>query len=368
MRSLSFNLGYRFLTSGIVPTDPTMLRTLVLANALLFITSLACFGAFLYNLSYNQWLATFDAIASLVSFFAIIDLRKNNILHRAIIIGSTNLFLFLIAFTYTNGSGDFGLIWTIFFPIFVITLMGHKKGLLLTGLFYAIILSMAYYEIGVWDHGNWRFKGFLRLTIASFIVTYIMYVYESFVYHANLELHYTREKEAQYLEELRIISITDPLTGLYNRRRMNQVLQQQVDAVNNDHSPFSLIIFDVDDFKHINDKFGHNIGDRVLMMIAGITKDLLWQTDHVGRWGGEEFLVLLPQTDLTRALDIAEKLRQQIENAVYPHQSKVSCSFGVAQYHEGIDINSFVNQADSALYRAKNSGKNCVMPTDDLTI
>jgi hypothetical protein len=89
MRSLSYGylaeikesivgLGYRFLTSGIVPTDPTMLRTLVLANALLFITSLACFGAFLYNLSYNQWLATFDAIASLVSFFAIIDLRKNN--------------------------------------------------------------------------------------------------------------------------------------------------------------------------------------------------------------------------------------------------------------------------------------------------
>jgi len=353
---------YRFLTAGIIPSDVVTTRKLMIANALLFITSTICLlGAYLNFVVFNSpKLAVLDVIAVLISFFVIVDLRRNHVLDRAIITGSGNLFFLFIGFAYTNQSADFSLIWTIFFPIFVITLMGHKKGLLVTGFFYLILLSMAYQGIGIWDNGEWNFRGFLRLVTASAVLVYIVYVYEAILYHSSIELQQTRDKEAKYIENLHLLSVTDPLTGLYTRRRMNEALQEHVDNFKRYQDPFSLILFDIDDFKHINDHFGHNIGDQVLVIIAESTKNTLRKTDYIGRWGGEEFLILLPKTLKEEAASIAEKLRQEMEAAIYPQTSSVTCSFGVAQYSELLDISGIINQADNALYKAKNSGKNCV--------
>jgi diguanylate cyclase (GGDEF)-like protein len=305
-------------------------------------------------------LAILDAIAFIVSVAAIIDLQKNHVLQRAILIGTLNLFFLFIAFAYTNESTDFGLIWTIFFPIFAIKLMGHKKGMLLSGLFYLILLSIAYYEIGIWNNGEWNIRAFLRLSLASAVLTFIIYAYELILQHADAELLKIHEKEAVYLNELHKLSVTDTLTGLYNRRRMNEVLQEHVANAARYQDFFALILFDIDNFKHINDDFGHNVGDKVLVILTSATKNLLRKTDYFCRWGGEEFLILLPKTGIEEAAEIAEKLRQEIESTTYPHHDKVTCSFGVAQYSETPEIENIINQADNALYQAKTTGKNRV--------
>ena len=354
---------YRFLSADIAPSNFMILRSVMITNALLFITSSVCFLASTLNFTvfHTPILATLDAIAFFISFFAIVDLRKNKILDRAILIGTANLFFLLIAFAYTNESTDFGLIWNIFFPIFTITLMGEKKGLILTGLFFLILFSMAYYNIGIWDHGEWNIRSFVRLSGALVILTYMIYTYETILHHSDLELLKTHEKEAQYLDELRNLSITDPLTGLYNRRRMNELLQEHLENVKRYEDPFSLILFDIDNFKLVNDHFGHNVGDQVLIMIAKITQNSLRKTDFISRWGGEEFLIVLPKTLIEEAVFIAEKLRQEIESATYSPHNKVTCSFGVTQYRDTLEIEEIVNKADNALYQAKNSGKNRVM-------
>ncbi|MFY9143255.1 GGDEF domain-containing protein [Sulfuricurvum sp.] len=356
------NFVYRFLSTGIVPTDLDMLRKLMMANAFLLISSITflIFTALNFTLFHSPMLGIFDGLAFLASVFALIDLHRNHTLERAIIIGSVSFFFFFLIFAYTNQNTDFGLIWTIFFPIFVITLMGHQKGLRLTALFYFLLFSLAYHGIGIWNGGEWNFRSFLRFSIASAVLTYVVYVYEAALYRSNIELFAIREKEAKYLQELQRLSVTDPLTGLYNRRRMDEVTQEQVEYVKRYRVPFSIIMFDIDDFKLINDRFGHIIGDQVLVTIAEITKKSLRKTDYIGRWGGEEFLILLPKTPSQEAAIIAEKLRQELEDANYSHHAKVTCSFGIAQCDGALTIENIIDQADQALYRAKESGKNCV--------
>jgi diguanylate cyclase (GGDEF)-like protein len=364
IKQILVGLLQNFLTSGMpVVANLRTRRSLVITNALLFVIALASFVAMVLNQTYfkNPLFVILDTITFIISLVAMIDLRKNHQLERAIILGMSSLFFLFVVFIYANESKDFGLIWTVFFPIFTITLVGHKKGLILTILFYVVILSMAYQGIGVWDSGSWSVRSFVRFTVASAVLTYIVYVYESVLYHASIELEKNQEA-------LRLLSETDPLTGLYNRRSMNEALQKQIDAANVLQTGLSVVMLDIDDFKLINDHFGHNVGDQVLLCIAAILKNIAGKHDYVARWGGEEFLIFLPQTRMQEAVVMAERLRQHIEDAVYPQQLKVTCSFGVAHYHESLDIYGLVNQADKALYQAKTSGKNCVMQAQEASV
>lgn len=350
------------MAAGIETADLTVLRTVVMANAFLIISTVT-FALFSYiNLTVfnTRLIAVLDGVAALVSLIALIDLHRNQVLERAVIIGTVNFFLFFITFAYTNQNSDFGLIWTIFFPIFVITLMGHKKGLLVTFLFYILLFSMAYSGIGSWDNGTWNLRSFLRFSIASMVLTYVVYVYEAALHRSNTELARTRDKEAKYLEELQRLSATDSLTALHNRRKMDELLREHFNHAKRYQIPFSLMMFDIDDFKLINDRYGHSTGDEVLVIIADVLRKSLRSTDYCARWGGEEFMVLLPRTTLEQAVEIAEKLRQEIENRSYPHHLHVSCSFGVAQYDDESGEETLVEHADNALYAAKRSGKNCV--------
>ena len=112
--------------------------------------------------------------------------------------------------------------------------------------------------------------------------------------------------------------------------------------------------------KKSNDHYGHNVGDNVLKAIADVVKNTVRKTDYVCRWGGEEFLVLLPKIKQEDACITAEKLRIEIQNIIYPEEFYVTCSFGVAQYREGLVVNDLINNADQALYRVKENGKNFV--------
>lgn len=355
-------LLYRFFTAGMEPSNLTVLRTVVMANAFLLISVVAfsLFSLFNFTFFHSRLLGILDASAAIVSTMALIDLHRNHALSRAIIIGAANFFIFFLTFAYTNQNTDFGLVWTIFFPIFVITLMGHRIGLLMTLLFYSLLFSMAYEGIGVWDEGRWNMRAFLRFSIASGVLTYVVYVYEKALHHSNVDLANTRAKEAEYLEKLHHLSITDPLTGIYNRRQINDALNNLTKGGTESSTPFSLILFDIDDFKSINDNHGHNTGDQILVSVTRIARDFIRKSDSIGRWGGEEFLILLYDTDEATAVHRAETLCKDIEKALFQNNINITCSFGVAQWVPGLQSEQLVDRADQALYAAKQSGKNRV--------
>ena len=159
------------------------------------------------------------------------------------------------------------------------------------------------------------------------------------------------------IEEL---SITDRLTGLYNRLKLDELLALHVSIAHRHQTPFSLIMLDIDKFKSVNDTYGHQVGDTLLQEIACVLKSNIRQEDSLGRWGGEEFLILLPSTTLEGAVQMAEKLRMAIEGYAFTTVGKRTSSFGVASYTQGDDTKTLVGRADEALYRAKANGRNRV--------
>lgn len=158
--------------------------------------------------------------------------------------------------------------------------------------------------------------------------------------------------------QLSLENITDPLTGLVNRRGMQAMLDEWEEA----EQPFSIIMADIDYFKRINDQFGHDVGDQVLQFLAQLMQESSRPDDLVCRSGGEEFILLLPKTDASVALNAAERLRQRVASELCPSIGQaVTLSFGVASWPcEGATIAEVMKSADSALYVAKEAGRNRV--------
>ena len=155
----------------------------------------------------------------------------------------------------------------------------------------------------------------------------------------------------------------DKLTGLFNRNRFDEIYSKERKSGKRYNNDLSIIIFDIDDFKMINDTYGHPIGDEVLKDMAKIALSSVREQDINIRWGGEEFLILLPQTNLIGAIAVANKVRTSIEKHVFTDKSlKITASFGVAQFtNEDDNENTIISKADAFLYEAKKSGKNKVM-------
>lgn len=157
------------------------------------------------------------------------------------------------------------------------------------------------------------------------------------------------------IEEL---SITDKLTGLYNRMKLDEIMQIKIEGFKRYKMSFSIIILDIDDFKKVNDTFGHDIGDKVLKTIAFIMQKNLRVSDIVGRWGGEEFLILCENTNITQAQIVAENLRKIIEKTNFDIVKNKTVSLGVSEFTESDNAHTIFKRVDDALYKAKNSGKN----------
>ncbi|WP_415885257.1 ABC transporter substrate-binding protein [Neptuniibacter sp. QD37_6] len=163
-----------------------------------------------------------------------------------------------------------------------------------------------------------------------------------------------------YNKMLQTIAEKDALTGILSRGKLRTELEEFTSLAQRHDWKLSLIFFDIDDFKGINDTYGHVKGDKVLIELTALVSAKSRKTDRFGRWGGEEFLFLMLETDLQDAGAIAEKFRGAIEKYDFGLPEAVTSSFGVAQYSKGESIESWVGRADSALYRAKGDGKNCV--------
>jgi diguanylate cyclase (GGDEF)-like protein len=167
------------------------------------------------------------------------------------------------------------------------------------------------------------------------------------------------------VDKLRYLSQTDDLTGMLNRRALLERLENEINRAMRYGSKLSLIICDLDYFKEINDTYGHDIGDRVLQMTSSLLLQSLRIIDILGRYGGDEFFIILPETSLEGAKEIAERIRSAISNfKLIVKKSlpiKTTASLGIAEFQEGKeDIQDFIKRADNALYLAKGKGRNRV--------
>ena len=159
-------------------------------------------------------------------------------------------------------------------------------------------------------------------------------------------------------------STTDPLTGLYNRIKIQEIfLHEQQHFIQNDDQ-LSVILLDLDNFKSINDRFGHNIGDKYLQALAKTLMKTFRTIDIIGRWGGEEFIILLPKTSLDEAKEISARLKEQINAINCPRLGLQTASYGLTTLMENDTLSSFVGRADKALFNAKEAGKNRIEVSD----
>lgn len=168
-----------------------------------------------------------------------------------------------------------------------------------------------------------------------------------------------RELEARKIE-LERLSVTDRLTGLYNRLMLDKVLDEVILQKLNHSTNFALILLDIDKFKSINDTYGHPLGDKILIEIAQLLTEKARKVDVVGRWGGEEFLIICRNTEIEEAYQIAEKIRKSIELFSFTSIKQGTASFGVTAVRQRDSISQMISRADQALYRAKQSGRNRV--------
>ncbi len=183
-----------------------------------------------------------------------------------------------------------------------------------------------------------------------------------------------KQAEAERLraQEFEQMSITDPLTKIHNRRFFNEAIKKEEARTRRIFKPLSVIIFDIDNFKTVNDTFGHFIGDQVLQKLAALCRDTMRDSDLFARFGGEEFIILTPETDSHTAMDIAERLRAVVNETIMARCNEgdilISISLGVASWNpaESPDISAVLDRADRALYDAKNTGRNKAVLWEDL--
>ena len=172
----------------------------------------------------------------------------------------------------------------------------------------------------------------------------------------------TLEKELkEQHKKVTRLSITDHLTGLFNRQKLDEALENEINRANRSASPFSVIMLDLDYFKIVNDKYGHQVGDEVLIEVSKILQQCTRKIDLVGRWGGEEFMIVCLETDGQGGEKLAEKIRKKIGQYSFTVVGNITASFGVSTSEQSDEAKSIVRRADKALYQAKAQGRNRVV-------
>lgn len=338
------------------------------AFSLIAFIFLIIFGikTFLANLtSYSIILFLFASMlgASYLTF----GRKRNPSIHVFLIVFMMGvLCLFLL---YTGGEAGSGLLWYFVFPSLALFLLGINSGLLAIFLLF-LSSSLLLLFIGTGFDTFLYSPQMIERAIAVFVAITIMacfYEYSRNQYSGEV-LNLYQQKEAA--------ARTDYLTNLPNRRYMQECLEYEMHRSRRSKKPFSLLLCDIDDFKNINDQFGHHYGDHVLCEFSNLLGSSLRTQDKVGRWGGEEFLVLLPETARDGAINIAEQLRQKVEQLKINFEQEsiqITTSIGVVEAHDLFDINFLLQKVDENLYLAKSRGKNKVVSdihnlTDSLSL
>lgn len=236
---------------------------------------------------------------------------------------------------------------------------------IILGIFF-LVPNLLYYKVFL---SSFTLIGFLMITLTKYhpplLEIISVFVYLSLViFFSSISLYslgkYMRLDyvNKQYFKEL---STKDSLTNTYNRLKFNESLSSEIELARRYGNTFSLIMFDIDHFKQFNDQKGHIFGDKVLIEIANLVKESVREVDVFARWGGEEFVILLPQTNCKEASALAERLRKSIYKESVKKEMALTCSFGVTAFSSQDDEDLIMDRVDRALYKAKGSGRNVVV-------
>ncbi|WLR54378.1 GGDEF domain-containing protein [Mesobacillus subterraneus] len=240
--------------------------------------------------------------------------------------------------------GDF-IVWMPLIIMFFFLVLGTKRGL-----YYSIFIFTVTLAIGVIYSRQLTSESIDSLT--QFHAANIVYI---------LVLYYAQNMFRAFTERdlLKKYAYLDSLTRVVNRHQIDVWLEERLDSAENEGKPFSIIFFDIDHFKKVNDVFGHKIGDCVLKELSAIISGNLRDGDQFGRWGGEEFILITNSTG-GQAYEKAERFRKLVESHCFKGAGSLTASFGVTDYQAGDNIDSLLNRADEGLYVSKNSGRNKV--------
>ncbi len=268
----------------------------------------------------------------------------------------TTLFVYLIA---SGGVEHTGPLWCYVFSPLILFVYGSKRGFIPIATLFAITALVLFFPNPPFPVADYP-QVFKTRFLASFLaVTAMSYVYE-------LSRDQAHKRLAVLSEQLYDAARTDTLTGLFNRRAMLEMMKHENSRALRTGRPYTILLADLDDFKAVNDTLGHDCGDDVLRETSRVIRHLLRIQDSVARWGGEEFLVLLPDTDAEAAGHVAEKIRGSIQDlGIVCAESTVlniTISIGSCTADLVRSIDDYVSEADVNLYRAKECGKNqCVI-------
>ncbi|MDP5032002.1 MAG: diguanylate cyclase [Paraglaciecola sp.] len=338
--------------------DPEKNQQILVANLFGFIGyTLTLIMGLAAVIRQDNLLATVLLIASTLFFTSRLILVNKRLKNAYRVSGSLvtiSLMLLMVYLIYAGGVHGTGPLWIYIVPPVALFFGGLRKGTRSIGLFILAISFMLFYPNNALLAASYSFEFKSRLLYSFLTVSLLFAFYE-----------YSRQKS--YKQSLQISrkfenqARVDLLSGLLNRRGMSEVLEAEFSRAIRHKKELSLIMCDIDHFKIINDQSGHQIGDQVIEQIAQTFKTALRQHDNVARWGGEEYLFLLPETNEQQAFIIAEKLRTTIAEKHFYDNGRpfnVTVSMGVYQVNQSDSINHAITLADKGLYLAKNSGRN----------
>lgn len=205
---------------------------------------------------------------------------------------------------------------------------------------------------------NYTLMGLMSIVFIAFLFTASRRA--SSVYIESQRLRFENEDITEKMHALATTAITDPLTGAYNRNMLNVTLPSEMERARRHNAPLAIILLDIDHFKRVNDTHGHQVGDRTLVWLTQRIRSQLREADLLFRWGGEEFMVVTPNTDLAAACLVADRMRREIEQSPLEPAGTITCSLGCSQFCTDDTTDTFIQRADRALYAAKDNGRNCV--------
>jgi len=269
-----------------------------------------------------------------------------------------SLYILMVYLVLTGGVASTGPLWVFIVAPVSVYIHGLRRGLLDIALFLIIICTIMYVPQSFFSHAEYSSEFRVRFILSFLTVVFLSALYE---YSREKWFNHTLELSKKYQQ----LALFDPLTKLSNRRNAHMLLQQEQSRVERNNNAAAILLCDVDHFKQINDKYGHAAGDFVLVELAKLFNQTVRHQDNVARWGGEEFLFILPQTNAQNALVIANKLRLAVADKQFvfgEHSLAVTVSFGVAEITPNLDIDQSINIADKYLYAAKDAGRNQVYP------
>ena len=358
----------RKLTLNIEFDNKLTYRRLLLITSVLLITTLvlsffALFNAFVLH---DYLIASINSAAAIISIYALYNLKKYKNVPLAAKLSTFNLVFFFLTFILVNGNDHFGLIWTVFVPIYSILTNGKQIGVYFSLAFYTVLFILSFNAIGIWNDGAWQLQDWLRLSIASSVLTLAMYMNESAMEESDKQLVLVREREKEYIKKLEEKSITDELTGLYNRRYYNEMIPKLISLAKRKDYYITFFILDIDFFKDYNDHYGHQKGDETLIAISNVLRNHIQRgDDFVFRLGGEEFAGIIISEDKEKTYTWILSITKVIENLKIEHKASkiskyVTSSIGISTLSpdKNYNGNNLYRFADEALYIAKNSGRN----------